>query len=44
MDTILMSFQKPMMAPLGQVTPESMGWIACCGKTDTRGLIVCCAH
>jgi len=44
METLLMSFQKPAMMPLGQVIPESFGYLACCGKGDSRGVIVCCAH
>lgn len=44
MNMVLIPFQKPMMAPLGEVIPESFGFIACCGKGDAMGIAVCCAH
>ncbi|MGC1121924.1 MAG: hypothetical protein WBA22_12615 [Candidatus Methanofastidiosia archaeon] len=44
MNQCFVTFEKPFVAPLGQVVPESWGLAVCCGKTDSWGLLVCCAH
>jgi hypothetical protein len=44
MESLLMSFEKPFMSHNGEVIPQALGSVACCGKTDSFGFIVCCAH
>ena len=44
MESLVMSFEKPMAISNNPIVPDAFGSIVCCGKGDSWGLAFCCAH